>query len=91
MVRGLYGDDVSAEVWPEQQTQSLDSVGSLGLASRETELSELLIRFQHDHVRAKHNTSFLLLVVIDLDCCIMRHSIDDHLGLVSLQVGTGTS
>lgn len=44
MVRGLYGDDISAEIWAQQEAERLDGVRLLGLASREAELSELLIR-----------------------------------------------
>ena len=91
MVRRLYGDDVSTEVRPEEKTECLDGVGSLGLASRQTKLSKLLIRFEHDHVRAKHHAGLLLFVVVDLDSCVVRDSVGDHLGLVSLVPGTRTS
>jgi len=84
VVGGLNGDDVGAEVWPQKQAQGLDGVGSLGLAPGQTELSKLLVRHQHDHVRAKHDACLLLLVVVDLNRCVMRHSVSDHLGLVSL-------
>lgn len=43
MIRSLNGDDVGAEVRPQQETQGLDGVGPLGLPSRETELCELLV------------------------------------------------
>ena len=84
VVRGLDGDDVGAEVWPQKQAQGLDGVGLLGLASRQTQLGELLVWHQHDHVRAKHDASLLLLVVVDLNSCIVRHAVRDDFGLVSL-------
>ncbi len=84
MVRSFDGNDIRAEVWTQQQAQRLDSVGSLRLASGETQLSELLVWLQHDHVRAKHHARFLLLVVVDLHRSVVRDTECDHLSLVSL-------
>ena len=93
MIRSLYGDDVGAEVRPQQETQGLDGVGAFGLPSGETELCELLVWLQHHHVRAKHNACLFLLVVVNLDCCVVGHSESDDLCLVALGSGgsTGTS
>ena len=55
MVGCLDGDDVRAEIGSKEETQGLDDVGSLGLASRQAELSELLIWAQHHQLRAKNN------------------------------------
>ena len=90
MVRGLDGDDIGAEIRPQQQTQSFDDVGSLGLASGETELSELLVRLQHDQVRSKHHTRRLLLVVVDLDGRVVGNSERDDFGFVPLYRGSRT-
>lgn len=84
MVRCLNGDDISAEIWSQKETKGLDGVGFLGLASRETELSELLVWLQHHHVWTKYHSSFLLLVVVDLYGSIMWHSESNHLCLISL-------
>ena len=91
MVRRLYGDDIGTEIGSQEETQSLDDVGSLRLASGETQLCELLVRFQHDQVGTKHHTSRLLLVVVDLYRCVVRDSERDDLGLVSLDGGSRTS
>lgn len=84
MIRGLNGDDVSAEIRTQEQAESLDGVGFLWLASREAQLGELFVRFQHDHVRSKDDPGLLLLVVVDLYCGIVRYTERDHLGLVTL-------
>lgn len=42
MVGSFYGDDVSAEVRPEQQADGLNYVWSLGLVSRQRQNRELL-------------------------------------------------
>ena len=90
MVRGLYGDDVSAEVGPEEKTQGLDDIGSFRLPPREAELGELLVWLQHDQVGPEYHSGGLLLVVVDLDSCIVGDSEGDDLCLVTLQTGTGT-
>lgn len=84
VVGGLDGDDIRAEVGPQEQTQRLDGVWSLGLPSRQAQLSELLVGLQHDHVWPKHHPSLLLLVVVDLDSSVVRDSEGDHFGLVTL-------
>ena len=87
MVGGFYGDDVCAEVWPQQEAEGLDGIWPFWLSSGETELSELLVRLQHDHVRTEHHPSLLLLVVVDLNSSVVRHSKGDHPGLVTLGSG----
>ena len=84
MIRSLNGDDVGAEVRPEKKTQSLDGVWLLRLAPGEAELCELFVWLQHHHVRSKHHPRLLLLVVIDVDSCIVGHAEGDHPGLVAL-------
>lgn len=84
MVGRLYGDDIGAEVRSQEEHKGLDHVGLLGFAPREAQLGELLIRVQHDQFRAKDHSSLLLLVVIDLDSCVVRNSEGDQLCLVSL-------
>ena len=83
MVRGLDGNDVSAKVRAEKKTEGLDDIGSLGLSPREAQLCKLLVWLQHHKVWPKHNPRRLLLVVVDLDSCIVGHTETDHLGLVS--------
>ena len=56
MVSGFHGDDVSGKVRPQEQAESLDLIGFLGLAARQTELCELLIRSQHHQLWSKHHT-----------------------------------
>ena len=90
MVRCLYGDDIRAEVWPKQQAQSLDGVRLLGLASREAELGELLVRLQHHHVWSKHHTSLLLFVVIDLNGSVVGDTEGHDPCLVTLGSRSGT-
>ena len=87
VVRCLYGDDVCAEVRPEEKTESFDGVWFLGLASRETELSELFVRLQHDHVGSEHHASLLLFVVVDLDGCVVGYTERYHTSLVALDGG----
>ena len=84
MVRSLDGNNISAEVRSEEKAEGLDGVGLLGLPSRETQLRELLVRLQHDHVRAKYHASLLLLVVVDLNRCVVGYSKRDDPGLVTL-------
>ena len=56
MVGSFHSDDVSAEVGAQQKTQGLDHVLLLGLATRQAQLRELLIRTQHHQLRPKHHT-----------------------------------
>ncbi len=90
MVGGFNGDDIRAEVRSQEETERLDGVGSFWLPSGETQLRELLVRLQHDHVGTEHNPSLFLLVVVYLDGSIVRHSEGDHLGLVALGSCGGT-
>ena len=91
MVRCLDGDDVGAEIRPQQKAESLDDVGSLWLPSGQTELRELLVGLQHHKVRAKHHASRLLFVVVDLDGSVVGHAERDDPRLVSLEAGSGSS
>ena len=91
VIRSLDGDDVGAEVRAEQEAEGLDDVGSLGLPTRETQLCELFIWLQHHKVWAKHHPGRLLLVVVDLDRCIVGHTEADDFGLVALEPSTRAS
>ena len=91
MIRRLNSDDVSTEIRPQQQAQSLNDIGSLRLPSREAELGELLVWLEHDEVGAEHHASRLLLVVVDLDGSIVGDSECDDLRLVTLYTGSWTS
>lgn len=55
MVGGFYGDDVSAEVRPEEKADGLNDVGPLGLVSRQRQNRELLFRAQHHQIRPKRH------------------------------------
>lgn len=67
VVRRLHGDDVRAEVGPEQQAQALDRIGHFWLAARKREQRELLVRVEHHQVRTEHDARLLRLVVVHLD------------------------
>ena len=84
VVGGFYGDDVGAEVGSEEKAKSLNCVRLLWLASRETQLGELFVWFEHNHVRSEDNPGLLLFVVIDLDTCVVRNAEGDDPGLVTL-------
>ena len=83
MVGGFDGDDIRAEIWPQEEAEGLDGVGTFWLPPGETQLSELLVRLQHDHVWTEDDAGLLLLVVVDLDGSIVGHTEGDHLGLVT--------
>ena len=87
MISRLYGDDVSAEIWPQQETEGFNHIWSLWLATRKIELGELFVRSQHHQLWTKHNMSCFLLVVVDLYGCIVGYSEGDNLRLLSLDVG----
>ena len=91
MVRGLYGDDIGAEVGPEEEAKRFDDIGSFWLPSGEAQLRELLVGLQHDEVRSEHDSSRLLLVVVDLDGCVVGHTERDDLRLVSFDHSTRTA
>ena len=55
MVCCLYGDDVSEEVRPQEQTDGLDDVSPLGLIPRQGQHCKLLVWSQHHHLWAKHH------------------------------------
>ena len=55
VVSCFYGDDVSAEVGPQEKAECLDNVGPLGLPTGQTKLGELLIRAKHHKFWAKDN------------------------------------
>ena len=84
MVRGLNGDDVGTEVGPQEEAEGLDDIGSLGLPAGERQLSELLVRLQHDEVRPEHDARRLLFVIVDLHGGVVRDSEGDDLRFVSL-------
>lgn len=91
MVRGLNGNDVSAKVRAKEETEGLDDIGSLGLPPREAQLCKLLVWLQHHKVWSKHNPRCLLLVIVDLDSCVVGHTETDYLGLVSFYSSTRAS
>ena len=74
VIRSLNHDDVSHEVGPQQQTKTLDHISTFRFATRDAQLSELLIWSEHDQVGTKHNSRFLHLVIVDLTGCVVRHS-----------------
>ena len=83
MVGCLNGDDIGAEVRSQEEHKGLNNIRLFGFATREAQLGELLVRVQHDQFGAKDHSSLLLLVVIDLDGCVVRNSEGDQLCLVS--------
>ena len=91
MISSLDGDNVSAEIRSQEQTQRLDGVGYLGLAPGQTQLGELLVWLEHDHVWAEYHAGFLLLVVVDLYGGVVGDSECDDLGLVTFAGGAGWS
>jgi len=56
VVGRLDDDDVRAEVGTKQETQRPDLIGFLGLTTRQTQLSELLVRTKHHKLRTKHHS-----------------------------------
>ena len=90
MVRCLYGDNVCAEVRTQEQAQSFDGVRLLGFTPGEAELGELFVRLQHNHVGTEHDTSLLLLVVVDLYGGIVGDTEGYDPRLVALGSGCGS-
>ena len=56
MIGSFHGDDVTAKVRSEEQTDASDDVGFFGLPTGQTQHSELFIRTQHHQIGSKHNT-----------------------------------
>jgi len=48
-------NDVSAEIWTEQKSESANHIRTLWFSTGQRKLSELLVRAQHDQVRSEHN------------------------------------
>ena len=84
VVRGLNGDDVGTEVGPQEEAEGLDDIRPLGFPAGERQLSELLVRLQHDEVGPEHDTCRLLFVVVDLHGGVVRDSECDDPRFVSL-------
>ncbi len=91
MVRGFYGDDIGAEVRPEEEAERLDHVRPLGLPARQAELRELLVWLQHDQLWTKDDPGLLLFVVVDLNGCVVGNSERHLLSLVALPGGRRAS
>lgn len=84
MVSRFHGDDVGTEVRTKEQAEGANLVGPLGFPARERELSELLIRSQHHHLGAKHNSGLLIFIIINLYRGIVGDPERDDLIFVTL-------
>ena len=86
MVSRFHGDDVSAEIGSEKKAERADLIGPFWFPPREGELSKLLVWSKHYHLGSKYNTSFLVLIVIDLYSSIVRNSERDDFVLVTFEL-----
>ena len=66
VVAGLHLEYVREEVRAQANEEGLDDARALGLASREVDHCELLVRLQLNQVGAVDNAGLLALVVVDL-------------------------